>query len=108
MSADSTRRNFLAYFSGLGLSSTLFPGVLWAKMQGSSGATVGMIAEAANLAGLDLTPSEQEAMLEGVNKNLARYHEIRKTPLPNDVPLPFHFNPLVPGERLDRTASGFF
>ena len=26
------RRSFLAYFSGLGLSSTLFPGVLWAKL----------------------------------------------------------------------------
>jgi len=27
------RRSFLAYFSGLGLSATVLPGVLWAKMQ---------------------------------------------------------------------------
>ena len=27
------RRSFLAYFSSLGLSSTLFPGVLWAKLE---------------------------------------------------------------------------
>ena len=27
------RRSFLAYFSSLGLSSTLFPGVLWAKIE---------------------------------------------------------------------------
>ena len=27
------RRRFLTYFSGLGLSSTLLPGVLWARLQ---------------------------------------------------------------------------
>ena len=71
------RRSFLAYFSSIGLSSTLLPGVLWAKLQesGTSSVSSEMIGEAARLAGLDLTDAEQNAMVEGVNKNLARYRQ---------------------------------
>jgi Amidase len=98
MNDGARRRDFLAYFSGLGLGSTLFPGALWAKMQGEGTATLEGIREAAKLAGLELSSSEQEAMLEGVNKNLARYREIRSASLPNDVPLPLYFDPRVPGE----------
>ena len=29
----TTRRRFLAYFSSVGLSPTLLPGVLWAQVQ---------------------------------------------------------------------------
>ena len=32
------RRSFLGYFSSLGLSSTLFPGVLWAKIEATKAA----------------------------------------------------------------------
>ncbi len=32
-STELTRRRFLAYFSSVGLSSTLLPGVLWAQIQ---------------------------------------------------------------------------
>ena len=32
MSLTTDRRSFLAYFSSLGLTSTLFPGVLWGKL----------------------------------------------------------------------------
>lgn len=96
MEEDARRRDFLRYFSGLGLASTLFPGALWAKMQTEGEATLEGIREAAKLAGLDFTDSEQQAMLEGVNKNLARYHEIRRSPLPNEVPVPLYFDPRVP------------
>ena len=98
MDDDPRRRDFLAYFSGLGLASTLFPGALWAKMQPEGTATLEGIREAAKLAGLDFTESEQEAMLEGVNKNLARYREIRGNSLSNEVSLPLYFNPRVPEE----------
>jgi hypothetical protein len=57
--------------------------------------------------GLEFSESEQEAMLEGVNKNLARYQEIRSTSLPNEVPLPLYFNPRVSGESIDRIESFF-
>ena len=32
MDDGARRRDFLAYFSCVGLASTLFPGALWAKM----------------------------------------------------------------------------
>lgn len=107
MDDGTRRRDFLAYFSGLGLASTLFPGALWTKMQPEGTATLEGIREAAKLAGLDFSESEQEAMLEGVNKNLARYQEIRSTSLPNEVPLPLYFNPRVSGESIDRIESFF-
>ena len=84
MDDGTRRRDFLAYFSGLGLASTLFPGALWATMQPEGTATLAGIREAAKLAGLDFTDSEQEAMLE-VNKNLARERTgfyLRNPPLP--------------------------
>ena len=96
MDAGARRRDFLVYFSGLGLASTLFPGALWAKMQPEGKATLEGIRDAAKLAGLEFTESELEGMLEGVNKNLARYREIRENSLPNEVPLPLYFNPRVP------------
>src|SRR3990172_2847625 len=107
MDDDPRRRDFLAYFSGLGLASTLFPGALWAKMQPEGTATREGIREAAKLAGLDFTESEEQAMLEGVNKNLVRYGEIRGSSLPNDVPLPLYFDPRVPGETSGWSVGSF-
>ena len=107
MDDGTRRRDFLAYFSGLGLASTLFPGALWAKMQPEGSATLEGIREAAKLAGLDFTESEEQAMLEGVNKNLARYREIRGNSLPNEVPLPLYFNPRVTEERLGPGEPSF-
>ena len=73
------RRSFLAYFSGLGLSSTLFPGVLWAKLaaqtfppkipkpQQPASATItkSMLREAAAVAGLSFTDSQLDRMHRG-------------------------------------------
>ena len=54
---DQTRRRFMAYFSGLGLSSTLLPGVLWAKMQetGAEAITLTMVTDSLKLSGVDFT-----------------------------------------------------
>jgi Asp-tRNA(Asn)/Glu-tRNA(Gln) amidotransferase A subunit family amidase len=100
------RRSFLAYFAGAGLTSTLFPGALWAKLQerGASQVTADMIEAAAKLAGLSFSAEEREAMLEGVNKNLTRYEELRSQSIPNAVPLPLHFDPRVGSERFEREA----
>src|SRR5690242_17647739 len=35
-STDEHRRRFLTFFSGIGLGSTLLPGVLWSEMQASA------------------------------------------------------------------------
>jgi hypothetical protein len=42
---NETRRGFMSYFAGIGLGSTLAPGVVWARMQdvGTQTITMGMI-----------------------------------------------------------------
>ncbi|HLJ88862.1 MAG TPA: amidase [Candidatus Angelobacter sp.] len=99
----ANRRSFLAYFSGLGLASTLFPGVLWAKMeeQKSGGVTKEMLHVAAAVAGLTFTDQQIERMLEGVNRNLAGYQDLRKISLENNVAPPLYFNPVIPGMEID-------
>ena len=38
-----------------------------------------------------------------MNKNLARYRELRKIPLDNAIAPPLYFNPIIPGTKIDRT-----
>jgi Asp-tRNA(Asn)/Glu-tRNA(Gln) amidotransferase A subunit family amidase len=103
------RRALLAYFSSVGLSSTLFPGVLWGKLDEQKAATVTkeMLREAAVVAGLTFTEQQLDRMLEGVNKNVSLYEAVRKVPLDNSVAPPFYFNPVVPGMKIDRAKRRF-
>ena len=106
------RRSFLSYFSSLGLSSTLLPGVLWAKLEANSPdaepiVTKEMLREACAVAGVTFTDQQLDVMLQGVNGNLAKYVEIRKTPLDNSVAPPIYFNPIVPGTKIDRVKKPF-
>ena len=103
------RRSFLAYFCGVGLSSTLFPGVLWEKVeeQKATAITKEMLREAAAVAGLTFTEQQLDRMLAGVNKNVSLYEAVRKVPLDNSVAPPLYFNPVVPGMKIDRTKRAF-
>ena len=95
---DQSRREFLGFFGSLGLSSTLFPGVLWANVQNAQEPKItrAMLKDAAVVAGLDFTDQELDAMLAGVNQNLGRYDELRKIPLDMNVGLPLAFIPIAP------------
>src|SRR5271169_6423723 len=104
------RRSFLAFFSGLGLSSTLFPGVLWAKLETHSSAdpprppiTKSMLREAATVAGTSFSDQQLDRMLDGVNKLLPVYNDLRQVQLYNSVAPALYFNPIVPGIKIDRT-----
>ena len=78
-----TRRRFMACFAGLGLGSTLAPGIIWARMQdaGAQRITLAMVTEALKLSGVESTEAEREAMVQAANQNLTRYEELRKIPL---------------------------
>lgn len=99
--ADSelTRRRFIAYFSSIGLSSTLLPGVLWAQVQDEAEPKISkeMLADAEAIAGLQFTDEERELMLRGLNSNLEDYEALRTVELSNDVPPALYFNPLPAG-----------
>ncbi|MGA8222805.1 MAG: amidase [Candidatus Acidiferrales bacterium] len=103
------RRAFLGYFSGLGLGATLFPGVLWGKLQEKEPAAItkAMLRDAAAVAGLTFTDQQLDAMLVGVNKNLIHYEQLRKVHLDNSVAPPLYFNPVVSGMKIDRTKREF-
>ena len=63
------RRDFLSYFSGIGLTGTLLPGVLWSRFQEEGEITPQNLAEAEKIAGLEFTEEEREAMVRGLNGN---------------------------------------
>lgn len=94
-----TRRRFLTYFSSIGLTTTLLPGVLWAKMQEKKELRISkeMIAEAEKLAGLEFTDEERDLMLEGLDEYLEKYEELRKISIENSIPPALNFNPILPG-----------
>jgi Asp-tRNA(Asn)/Glu-tRNA(Gln) amidotransferase A subunit family amidase len=103
------RRSFLGYFSALGVGSSLFPGVLWGKLQEQKPARVTkqMLRDAAAVAGLEFNDHQLDIMVEGVNKNLLHWEELRKIPLDNSITPPLFFNPVVPGMKIDRTKRPF-
>jgi Asp-tRNA(Asn)/Glu-tRNA(Gln) amidotransferase A subunit family amidase len=105
----TTRRRFVAYFSGAGLGSTLLPGTLWAHMQRQEApeVTADMVREAAWISGLDITEDQAEEMAEGVNRNLRGQAELFEHRLDNSVAPPIYFSPVVPGLDIDRTERPF-
>ena len=106
---NETRRRFMTYFAGIGLGSTLAPGVVWARMQdaGTQTITMAMITEALKLSGIELSEDERKAMVDSANQNLKRYQELRAIHIPNDVSPPFHFSPVVPGMTVSKKALPF-
>jgi Asp-tRNA(Asn)/Glu-tRNA(Gln) amidotransferase A subunit family amidase len=104
-----SRRRFLAYFSAAGLTSTLLPGALWARMQEARADTVtaAMLKDALAVAGLEFSDDAQRQMLDGINQNLRRFADLRQIHIDPNLGPPLYFSPLVPGTRLDRTARPF-
>jgi Asp-tRNA(Asn)/Glu-tRNA(Gln) amidotransferase A subunit family amidase len=101
MSQPLDRRAFVNYFAGIGLTSTLFPGALWARLQQQEDRiTKQMIKEAETLAGLQFTDAEREAIVRGVNSNARNYAELRTVALPNSVPPAVQFDPVLPRMKL--------
>lgn len=106
---NETRRRFIAHFAGLGLGSTLLPGVLWAQMNqaGQNRITAEMLKTALAISGLEFDEEARTAMVRDVNRNLDRYEKLRELQIPDDVSPPFHFSSLVPGMEVDRALRPF-
>ncbi|HTD84551.1 MAG TPA: amidase [Gemmatimonadaceae bacterium] len=94
------RRSFMGYFAGAGLSSTLFPGVLWAKLAAGAEITVETIASAEEVAGLHFDQAERELMLDGLKQQEQRIEALHKVPLANSVSPAIIFDPLPPGKKI--------
>lgn len=105
---DERRRSFLAWCTTAGVSSTLFPGALWAQSaEGVKPITPAMIAEAARLAGLEFSAEQCEQMLEGVHANLGAFAAYDSGMIHQSTPPPLYFNPVVPGQSFDTAQRPF-
>jgi Asp-tRNA(Asn)/Glu-tRNA(Gln) amidotransferase A subunit family amidase len=100
MPVSTDRRAFMTYFAGLGLTSTLFPGVLWAKVAAGADITVETIASAEEVAGVHFDQSERELMLDGLKQQEQRVEALHKIPLPNSVSPAIVFDPVPPGKNI--------
>src|SRR3954470_21910495 len=104
-SPDTTydRRQFMAYFGALGLSSTLLPGVLWAQAnqqpQGTP-ITKEMVAAAEQLAGLEFTDEERTAIANGLTNTRRTIAQLHANPLPYNTFPSYVFDPVPPGEKM--------
>jgi len=97
------RRRFIEYFSSLGLGATLLPGALLAQAQDSPQITLGMVDEAARIAGIVLSPEAEKKIAEDLSRKNglpANFKTIREMKLGNDTPSALVFNPLLPGQKL--------
>ena len=98
------RRRFLAVCSQLGLSSTLFPGVLWGMADPQGKVTKEMVETAADVADVSLPDEYVQAMLDGLNENKKNYEEIYKLHIPNSVAPAYIFDPVL-GDMKFETAK---
>src|SRR5215469_17522711 len=104
------RRRFLTACSGAGVTSALFPGVLYtlaAQAQDSADTdqskppkiTPEMIDQAAILAGIGpFTAEQKQMMIDGLVDQNGSYKAIRKLNLPNSVPPAYVFHPFPPAK----------
>ena len=100
MSTTFDRRSFMAYFAGAGLTSTLFPGVLWAKLVAGADITVDTIASAEEVAGVHFDQAERELMLDGLKQQEQRIEALHKISLPNSISPAIVFDPVPPGKKI--------
>ena len=57
------------------------------------------------IAGLTFSDEDRKAVLQGVNRSLNGFEEVRKLEIPNDVSPPFYFSAIVPGMKVNRTRE---
>ncbi len=105
------RRNFVALTTTLGLSHTLFPGVLWGMAEAQAAAspdkqeapkiTKAMIDNAATIAGVHISDEYKEMMLENLNDALKDYDAVHALKLQNNVAPAVVFDPILPGMKIN-------
>lgn len=106
--AAVARRRFLSYFAAAGLGGTLLPGALLAVAQDAPEIKPEMVAAAAKIAGVPLTPEAEKAIAEGLNRRgglLQDFQALRDMGLANDTPSALVFNPVLPGMKLPAGTS---
>jgi Asp-tRNA(Asn)/Glu-tRNA(Gln) amidotransferase A subunit family amidase len=97
------RRRFMQTCTGMGLGSTLFPGVLWAQAQakGAAKITKEMIEAAAAVADVTISDEYKQMMLDNLNEQSKGYEAIYALHIPNSVEPALVFDPVVGGTKYE-------
>jgi Asp-tRNA(Asn)/Glu-tRNA(Gln) amidotransferase A subunit family amidase len=95
------RRRFIAACSGLGLTSTLFPGVLWGLAADKEKITAEMIDQAAVIADVPIPAEDREMMLSTLADQAKGYDEIYQLHLANSVAPAFNFDPVLASTKFE-------
>ncbi len=93
-SALDDRRAFLARCTALGVGSTLFPGVLWAKVSAGEEITEATIAAAAEIAGVSFSDEERTQMVNGLRMQAQRLVALHAVHIDNAIAPALVFSPL--------------
>ena len=98
------RRRFMQTCTGMGLGSTLFPGVLWAQTQskGAAKITKEMIEAAAAVADVAISDDYKQMMLDNLNEQSKGYEAIYALHIPNSVEPALLFDPVVNGTKYEK------
>jgi Asp-tRNA(Asn)/Glu-tRNA(Gln) amidotransferase A subunit family amidase len=101
------RRAFMAYFSSIGLGSTLLPGVLWGQLQQQQGPeiTTEMIASAEEISGLQFSDDERTRMLRNLQQMRGSIQQLHQVPLDMSVFPAIVFDPVPPGKELAKKSK---
>ena len=99
------RREFLAYFSSIGLGASLLPGVLWGKVAEGGEITKETIATAEEIAGVTFTEEERAMMVRNLTQQRQAIDALHKVTLDNSVSPALIFDPLPPGVALSKKTK---
>jgi len=94
------RREFLAFFSSIGLGTSLLPGVLWSKVAAGAEITKETIATAEEIAGVSFTDDERTMMVRNLTQQKQAIETLHKVALDNGIAPAIVFDPLPPGTTL--------
>ncbi len=87
----------MAYFSAVGLGSTLLPGVLWGKIAGGAEITEATIACAEEMAGLKFDDTQRKQMVAALKTQETNLETLHAIKLENGVAPAIIFDPLPAG-----------
>ena len=99
------RRQFLESAALVGMSTTLFPGVLYAQAVQDGELTIETITHAEQIAGVSFSDEQREMMLNRLNRNLTSYEALRGIGLENSVAPSQVFDPEMGRKEVPRLES---
>jgi Asp-tRNA(Asn)/Glu-tRNA(Gln) amidotransferase A subunit family amidase len=106
--ATYDRRAFMAYFSSIGLGSTLLPGVLWGQLQQQQQGpeiTKEMIASAEEISGVHFSDEERAQMVRNLQQMRNAIQQLHQVPLDMSVFPAIVFDPVPPGKTLAKKTK---